>query len=80
MYRQGPRAERGFSSKRIIMDTFANYIKATVAELHHVKWPTYQMALLYSLLVLVISGLTAIYAGAFDYIFGQFINYIITLY
>lgn len=60
------------------MDAFANYIKATAAEMKQVKWPTRQQAAFYSLLVVVISVITALYAGAFDYIFGQFINYVIT--
>ncbi len=62
------------------MDAFANYIKATAAEMKQVKWPTRQTAAFYTLLVLVISGFTALYAGGFDYVFGQFINYIINAY
>lgn len=62
------------------MDAFANYIKATAAEMKHVKWPTRQQAAFYTLLVLVISGITALYAGAFDYLFGQFINYVISAF
>lgn len=62
------------------MDAFANYIKATAAEMKQVKWPTRQTAALYTVLVLAISGITAVYAGAFDYIFGQFINFVINTY
>jgi preprotein translocase SecE subunit len=60
------------------MDRFANYIKATAAEMKQVKWPTRQTAIFYSVLVIVISVITALYAGAFDYLFGQFINYVVT--
>lgn len=59
------------------MDQFANYIKATAAEMKQVKWPTRQQAVFYSVLVVIISGLTALYAGAFDYIFGEIISYVV---
>jgi preprotein translocase SecE subunit len=62
------------------MDQFANYIKATAAEMKQVKWPTRQQAAFYSVLVVVISAVTAMYAGAFDYIFAQFINFVINAY
>ena len=62
------------------MDAFANYIKATAQEMKQVKWPTRQTAAFYTLLVLVISGVTALYAGVFDYIFGQFISYVINTF
>jgi len=60
------------------MDQFSNYLKATAAEMKQVKWPTRKTAGFYTILVIVISGLTALYAGAFDYLFGQFINYVVT--
>lgn len=59
------------------MDQFSNYLKATAAEMKQVKWPTRQQALFYTALVIVISVLTALYAGAFDYVFGEIINYIV---
>ncbi|MFT5831900.1 MAG: preprotein translocase subunit SecE [Candidatus Paceibacteria bacterium] len=59
------------------MDRFANYLKATASEMKQVKWPTRQTAFFYSVLVIIISVLTALYAGAFDYLFGQFINYVV---
>lgn len=62
------------------MDAFANYIKATAQEIKQVKWPTRQQAAFYTLLVLVVSGITALYAGAFDYVFSQIISYVINLY
>ena len=59
------------------MDQFSNYIKATAAEMKQVKWPTRQQALFYTVLIIVICAITAMYAGALDYIFGQVINYIV---
>jgi preprotein translocase SecE subunit len=65
------------STYLLTMDRFANYLKATASEMKQVKWPTRRTAAFYSLLVIIISTLTALYAGAFDYLFGQFINYIV---
>jgi len=62
------------------MDAFANYIKATASEMKQVKWPTRQQAAFYTLLVVAVSAVTALYAGAFDYIFSQFISFIINAY
>jgi preprotein translocase SecE subunit len=59
------------------MDRFAKYIKATAAEMKQVKWPTRQQAAFYTLLVVVISTFTALYVGAFDYVFSQFINFVV---
>ena len=59
------------------MDQFSNYLKATAAEMKQVKWPTRQQALFYTALVIVISVLTALYAGVFDYVFGEIINYVV---
>ena len=63
--------------KQNFMDQFSTYIKATAAEMKQVKWPTKKTAAFYSILVIAISAFTALYAGAFDYLFGQFINYIV---
>lgn len=62
------------------MDAFANYIKATASEMKQVKWPTRQQAAFYTLLVMAVSVITALYAGAFDYIFSQFISFVINAY
>lgn len=62
------------------MDAFANYIKATAIEMKQVKWPTRQTAAFYTLLVLAVSSVTALYAGTFDYIFQEFIKFVINTY
>jgi preprotein translocase subunit SecE len=46
-----------------------NYIKETKGELKHVSWPTRKQAVTYTILVIIISLLTAAYLGAFDWIF-----------
>ncbi len=46
-----------------------DYIKETRAELKHVSWPTRSQTLVYTGIVIGISLLTALYLGAFDYLF-----------
>ncbi len=51
------------------MSGFIQYIKDTRAELRHVAWPTQTQTIVYTLFVIAISILTALYLGLFDYIF-----------
>jgi len=46
-----------------------NYIKESKGELAHVTWPTRNQAIVYTVLVIVISVLTSFYLGAFDSFF-----------
>jgi preprotein translocase SecE subunit len=50
------------------MSRFINYIKDTRGELAHVSWPTRKQATVFTVIVVVISLLTAIYLGLFDYV------------
>jgi len=59
------------------MDQFSTYLKATAAEMKQVKWPTRQQAFFYTLLVIFICVITALYAGALDYAFGEVISYVV---
>ena len=54
-----------------------SYLKETKAELKFVKWPSQKQTVIYTALVVVISIFTAIYLGAFDYLFTLFIDNII---
>ena len=47
-----------------------DYIKDTKAEMKHVKWPSKQEAVKYTLLVIGISIVTSLVLGLFDYLFG----------
>jgi preprotein translocase subunit SecE len=51
-----------------------NYIKETKAEMKHVSWPTKRQAITYTILVVIVSALTAAYLGAFDWIFEGIIK------
>lgn len=59
------------------MSTFINYLKDTVAELRHVSWPTRSQTLVYTVLVIVLSALTALYTGLFDFLFTRALNWFI---
>ena len=46
------------------------YIKETKAEMSHVTWPTRKQAINYSIVVVLVSLITALLLGLFDYIFS----------
>ncbi len=48
-----------------------NYLRETKTELKHVNWPTKSQAILYTVAVLVISGLVAYLLGFFDFLFSS---------
>ena len=54
-----------------------DFIKETRAELKHVSWPTRRQTIGYTILVIAISIVVAIYLGAFDYLFAYLIRLII---
>jgi preprotein translocase subunit SecE len=60
------------------MEQLVKYFTDTALELKQVSWPTQAQASLYTALVIGISVLVALYVGAFDYLFSQGINYIIS--
>ncbi len=59
------------------MTQFVKYIRATMAELRQVVWPTQKQALAYTVLVIIISTIVALYVGAFDYLFSKGIDLLI---
>ncbi len=59
------------------MTQVIKYIRATIAELRQVAWPTQKQAMMYTILVVIISAIVALYVGAFDYLFSQGINQLI---
>ncbi|MBI2086821.1 MAG: preprotein translocase subunit SecE [Candidatus Zambryskibacteria bacterium] len=52
------------------MHRFINYLKDTRGELTHVSWPTQKQAIVFTAVVIIISILTAVFLGFFDYIFS----------
>ena len=59
------------------MSQFINYLKDTLAELKHVSWPTRAQTIVYTVLVVVVSLLTALFLGAFDFGFSRGLNWFI---
>jgi preprotein translocase subunit SecE len=59
------------------MTQFVKYVRATMAEMRQVAWPTKREATMYTILIIVISAVVALYVGAFDYLFSQGINFLI---
>ena len=62
------------------MDRLANYVRDTIAEMAHVSWPTRKQAVIYTILVVAISGLVALFTAGFDYIFSKMLNLFISNY
>lgn len=60
------------------MSRLGNYIRDTAAEMKHVSWPTQMQTLTYTALVIVVSALVALFLGAFDYVFTQILDIIIS--
>jgi preprotein translocase SecE subunit len=51
--------------------SFIQYIKDTKVELKHVAWPTQTQTIIYTVLVIAISLLVALYIGFFDFFFTR---------
>ena len=49
--------------------SFFQYLKDTRGELRHVAWPTQLQTIVYTVNVILLSFLIALYLGLFDYIF-----------
>ena len=60
------------------MSQFINYLKDTFAELKHVSWPTRTQTIVYTVLVIVISILTALFIGIFDFGFSRGLDWFIS--
>ncbi len=60
----------------IIMDKLVRYFSDTVTELKQVSWPTSQQALMYTILVMLISVIVAVYIGFFDILFVKIISFL----
>lgn len=52
------------------MKRLLDYIKETKGEFAHVTWPSRRQATIFTLVVVVLSLLTAFFLGFFDYIFS----------
>lgn len=70
-------APRGVLKNLTYMSAFIQYLKDTRGELKHVSWPTTRQTTVFTILVIVISIITAFYLGFFDYIFAELLDRLI---
>lgn len=56
------------------MNRLIQYLKETRLELNHVSWPTQKQAVIYTALVVIISLVTALFLGFFDFIFRTLLD------
>lgn len=59
--------------------SLTSYLKETRNELSHVNWPTRKQTIAYTLIVIVLSLVTAGLLGGFDYIYTSIIKAVILL-
>jgi preprotein translocase SecE subunit len=59
------------------MNQLIKYFRDTAAELKQVSWPSQHQALMYTILVIVISTFVALFTGAFDFFFSQVMERVI---
>lgn len=52
------------------MNRLINYIKDTRGELKYVSWPTRRQSIIFTVVVIVLSILAAIFLGFFDFVFS----------
>jgi len=60
-----------------LMENLTKYFRDTAAELKQVSWPTQHQAMMYTILVIGISTVVALFVGAFDYGFSQVISFLV---
>jgi preprotein translocase SecE subunit len=65
---------RGFLLRKEHKMSITEYIKETKAEMSHVNWPTKKQTIAFSVAVVIVSIVTAIALGAFDYIFNTLLT------
>lgn len=59
------------------MKNITNYFKATYAEMKHVKWPSQNQTMVYTVLILAICAFTAVFLGLFDFAFSRGIDILV---
>ena len=59
------------------MERFSRYIRATIAEMKHVKWPTQRQAFMYTALVIGISAVVMVFVSLADFVFTSGIDFIV---
>lgn len=60
------------------MNTFLTYLKNVRGELSHVVWPKPRAAAMYTLLILAISAVVAVFIGVLDYLLTSLVGFIVS--
>ncbi len=59
------------------MERFSRYLRATIAEMKHVKWPNRRQAGVYTVLVISISAVVMIFVSLADFVFTSGIDFVV---
>ena len=62
------------------MSRIGNYLRDTKAEMQFVSWPTRKQALIYTALVIAITGIVSLFTSGFDLVFTELLNLFIANY
>lgn len=60
------------------MTGLTQYFKDTIAEMKQVHWPNQKTAFAYTLIVIAVAAFVSLFLGAFDFLFGLGIDFIIS--
>jgi len=55
-----------------------SYIKETKTEMKHVTWPSRSQTITFTVIVILLSLVTAAFLGLFDYLFAQVIKLLVS--
>jgi len=66
-----------YHSFKINHMSFVTYLKEVKGELKHVSWPTRKQTIIFTIIVVVLSIVTATLLGVFDTIFGFILENIV---
>jgi preprotein translocase subunit SecE len=67
MIRKSPR--KGFFLRKNSKNYMGNYLRDVRAEMKHVSWPSRPVVIVYTVVVVIVSLVVAIYLGLLDYVF-----------
>ncbi len=78
IFRNRPQGRFNFANhNHTSMSQFINYLKDTQTELKHVSWPTHRQSIIYTVLVVVISIVVALFVGLADFGFTKALDWFI---
>ena len=56
------------------MNRLIQYFKDTRGELKHVNWPTRKQTIRFTILIVIVSILTSLFLGFFDFVFTKLLD------